>query len=151
MGVFVARWTLSEVLAYNEKRRKAGADVVGEVPPADPKLVRETVELEVNESKTEQRLNKTEQRFLKVLRTRGYRYVGIQDITLRLAWDTRYTPDFSTVSDFDNSIILWEVKGAYEREDAIIKLKMAATKFPWFVFMKAQWKNGDWIETMVPK
>src|SRR5687768_16255724 len=44
----------------------------------------------------EERLNKTEQRFLAYLRTThpGWR-IGIQDVCLRLAADCRFYPDFS--------------------------------------------------------
>lgn len=100
------------------------------------------------ESEMERRLNKTEKRFLAVLRSRNYKLIGIQEITLRLAFDLRYTPDFHT-GYYGGSITFWEVKGGFEREDARVKIKMAAAKFPHCQFIKAVWKDGLWTETVI--
>lgn len=100
-------------------------------------------------SEAESRLNKTERRFLAELRSRTarYSYVGIQEITLRLGWDTRYTPDFNCVTD-TNTVQFFEVKG-FMRDDARVKLYTAAAKFPWFWFWLVKWKDGKWVETLV--
>lgn len=52
--------------------------------------------------------------------------------TLKLADDTRYTPDFY-VLELDGSVSLIEVKG-FMRDDALVKLKVAASQFPEFRF-----------------
>lgn len=100
-------------------------------------------------SEAESRLNKTERRFLAELRSRTarYSYVGIQEITLRLGWDTRYTPDFNCVTD-TNTVQFFEVKG-FMRDDARVKLYTAAAKFPWFWFWLVKWEHGTWVETLV--
>jgi hypothetical protein len=49
-------------------------------------------------------------------------------LTLKLADDTRYTPDF-LVQDLDGSLRLEEVKGFW-RDDAKVKIKVAAAQFP---------------------
>lgn len=53
-------------------------------------------------------------------------------VTLKLGDDLRYTPDFY-VLELDGSVSLIEVKG-FMREDALVKLKAAATAFPEFRF-----------------
>jgi hypothetical protein len=80
----------------------------------------------------EERLNKTEREFL--LRLRGgvygaFSWIGIQSITLELANNCRYTPDFVTLMP-GGDVRFWEVKGAHIWEDGWIKLKMAARLFP---------------------
>lgn len=95
------------------------------------------------------RLNKTERRFLEYLKfTQGKGTIGIQTITLKLAHDCRYTPDFWTWYSPDRMqsevLRFYEVKGAFIREDSIIKLKTAATQFPMFSFFLCQWKDQAW-------
>jgi len=98
----------------------------------------------------EDRLNKTERQFLRILQTRGFKMIRIQAITLKLAWDCRYTPDFYTLSH-DGQMTFWEVKGGYIREDASIKLKMAANKFTEYKFILAQKNEHRWREEVVPQ
>ena len=97
-------------------------------------------------STVEDNLNKTEKRFLNELRSRGYQNIGIQRITLRLAFDTRYTPDFDTGQDIGHTF--WEVKG-FMRDDARVKLYTAAAMFPYWTFVLVEWENGAWTETIV--
>ena len=59
-----------------------------------------------------------------------YRYEGI---TLKLAMDTRFTPDF-IVMDKDGFLEVHEVKG-FMRDDAHVKLKVAAEQFPFKFFL----------------
>lgn len=61
---------------------------------------------------------------------RDYAYSPIK---LILADNTTYTPDFFVVTN-DNTIEFHEVKGFW-RDDARVKLKVAAALFPWFVFL----------------
>ena len=93
-------------------------------------------------------MNKTEARYAQYLDTmvrlgqvRSHLYEGIK---LRLAdKKTFYTPDFFVVRP-DMTIECHEVKGFW-RDDARIKIKVAATLFPFrFVAVKAQTKrDGD--------
>ncbi|MGB1012793.1 MAG: hypothetical protein ACPG4T_01570 [Nannocystaceae bacterium] len=55
----------------------------------------------------------------------------------------RYTPDFFVVTD-DGKMICYETKGQ-RREDAIVKIKAAAEKFPWFLFILVEHKRGQWV------
>lgn len=86
----------------------------------------------VQESTDIKKLNKTERAFYDVLLSRGYRRVGVQDITLKLADDTRYTPDFSAIGP-NAEMIFFEVKGFF-RDDAKVKLKVAARQHSWAQF-----------------
>jgi len=99
----------------------------------------------------EEALNETEKRYLKMLRERfPFQPIMIQAITLRLAHNCKYTPDFGYCLP-TGALVLVETKGAFVREDAIVKLKTAASMFPQFTFIKAQYKNGKWTEKVMPK
>ena len=81
-------------------------------------------------------MNKLEQKYGMILEAKKragqivlWRY---ERLTLKLADDTRYTPDFY-VLELDGSVSLVEVKG-FMRDDAAVKVKVAATEFPEFRF-----------------
>lgn len=57
-------------------------------------------------------------------------------MTLKLAKDLRYTPDFM-VHEIDGYITFYEVKGFW-RDDALAKIKMASEKFPMFRFVSVK-------------
>lgn len=87
-----------------------------------------------------QKLNKTERAYLQYMGYLGYAWIGVQNITLKLADDTRFTPDFSAV-DVDGTLRFIDVKG-FQREDALIKIKVAARLFPFAQFVIVK-KDGD--------
>ena len=58
-----------------------------------------------------------------------FRYEGMK---LRLANKTFYTPDFMVITD--EHMEFHETKG-WMCDDANVKLKVAATRFPWFRFI----------------
>jgi len=105
-------------------------------------------------------LNKTEAAFLEYLKER-FPHVDVlsQGITLKLGNGTRYTPDFFVSTDATNEHALpvcqcqaWEVKG-FMRDDANVKLKVAAAKFSWITFylVRRQGKTGGWnIQRILP-
>jgi hypothetical protein len=62
-----------------------------------------------------------------------------EKITLKLADDTRYTPDFWIV-DSDGAVNFEETKGHW-RDDAKVKLKVAAEQFPEFTFRSLIWNR----------
>jgi len=64
-------------------------------------------------------------------------------VTLRLGDRVRFTPDFR-VEDREGRIELHEVKGAYTREDARVKLQVAATLFPEYRFQLCTYSKGNW-------
>ena len=67
-----------------------------------------------------------------------------ENMKLRLADNTFYTPDFM-VMVYDGSISFHETKGFW-RDDARVKIKMAAEQFPMFSFIAVQWdrKKKEW-------
>ena len=76
-------------------------------------------------------LNKTERRFktrLESLRVQQrIKDFIMQAWTFKLAHDCRYTPD-AVVVENDGTITLYDVKG-FEREDAVLKMRVAAERF----------------------
>ena len=72
-----------------------------------------------------------------------------ENVTLKLAKDTRYTPDFMVLMP-DGTIEFHEVKG-FMRDDAWAKLKFAAERFPMFTFRLVKWVAKNWeIKEIVP-
>jgi len=66
---------------------------------------------------------------------------------LRLADQTWYTPDFYVLAA-DGRIIFYEVKGFW-RDDARVKLKVAADKYPQYWFVAVQEKKSEWVEEWI--
>jgi hypothetical protein len=101
-------------------------------------------------------LNKTEQAFYDYLKTRGdpgvlRTVLPPQSVTLRIANGCRYTPDFVVAYHHSTDIpsvdlVAYEVKG-FMRDDAAVKIKVAATAFPWITFhlvTKLPGGGGGW-------
>lgn len=86
-------------------------------------------------NKTEAAYGLTLEALQRVGRIREYHFQGL---TLKLADDCRYTPDYFVVRD-DWTCELHEVKG-FMRDDALVKLKVCARMYP-FVVMLAR-KDG---------
>jgi hypothetical protein len=68
-----------------------------------------------------------------------YRY---EPFRLHLAERTTLTPDFLVVMK-DGSLQIHEVKG-WAREDAMVKLKIAARLYPWWKFVLVKRVKGQW-------
>lgn len=68
---------------------------------------------------------------------------GYERIALRLAKRTTYNPDFDLVLA-DRTTIIDEVKGFW-RDDARVKIKVAARMFPHFRFRAVTREKGDWV------
>ncbi len=90
-------------------------------------------------------MNKLEAKYARQLEIRKhsgeikvYFYEGIK---LRLADKTFLTPDF-LIMNADDSLEIHETKG-YMMDDANVKLKCAAEKFP-FKFVLVKWERGGW-------
>ena len=64
-------------------------------------------------------------------------------VTLKLADDCSYTPDFMVVMA-DWTIDFREVKGFW-RDDAKVKIRVAAEKFPMFRFLALRPIKGNWV------
>ena len=96
-------------------------------------------------STDEEKLNKTEKAYLEILRrTPGIDWLGIQNITVKMADDCRFTADFSYIKD--GQLTLVDTKGGFAREDSYIKIKMAARIFTWARFIVASRVKGIWTE-----
>ena len=79
-------------------------------------------------------MNKTERAFAELLRhAGGIHQWGRESLTFRLAGRTRYTPDFA-VWPYAYPLVLVEIKGRWIRDDAAVKLKVAAEMYP-----RCQW------------
>jgi hypothetical protein len=95
-------------------------------------------------------MNGTERAYAQLLDVRQkageiawWRFEGI---TLKLADDTRYTPDFAVMLA-DGTMEMHETKG-FMREDAHVKIKVAAAQFPFkFRLLKMDRKARIWHET----
>jgi hypothetical protein len=66
-----------------------------------------------------------------------------ETITLQLGEKCRFTPDFSTFSN-DGHLMFYEVKGKKRWDDAMAKIRSAATKYPEFRFSITQKIDGEW-------
>lgn len=62
-------------------------------------------------------------------------------VTLRIGQDCRYTPDFLVITK-DLAVEFHEVKG-FMRDDALVKLKAAASQYP-FIFRLVHKVAGQW-------
>lgn len=93
------------------------------------------------------RLNKLEQAWLNEMKERRYAEIRIQSITLKLGPDCRYTADFSALAE--DGLCLFEVKGPFRREDAMVKLRVAAAMYCYLTFYLVERINGQWKLTWV--
>ena len=96
---------------------------------------------QVKKSMDEAKLNKTETRWLSELQGMECDWIGVQNVTLKLGDNCRYTPDF--VSLRKGVLTVWEVKGFW-RDDARVKIKVAARQFAWLKFVAVSYKKGAW-------
>ncbi|KKL13469.1 hypothetical protein LCGC14_2525450 [marine sediment metagenome] len=91
-------------------------------------------------------MNKTEAAFATLLEfCRGANEIiawEFEPIKLRLAKKTFYTPDFLVVES--ERFIFYEVKGFW-RDDARVKIKVAAETYPYFKFIAVQLKRKEWV------
>lgn len=76
-------------------------------------------------------------------------WYSFEPLTLKLAKDTRLTVDFMVMLA-DRSIEFHDVKGNWFQDDAKVKVKVAAAKFPMFRFVVvrplAKKHGGGWSE-----
>lgn len=144
------RFTQQQVDEYNKRRKFCCENIPGHIYGSNVKNDTKPILTNLVPQKTtdESKLNKTEHLFLVYLRTL-YPCVRIQAITLKLGDDCRYTPDFYTI-DPNGVVTLWEVKG-FMRDDALVKIKVAARQWTEFQFKLVYRRNGQWeIEDVKP-
>ena len=87
------------------------------------------------------RMNATEAEYERLFL--GGKPHGFEEITLRLGDDCRLTVDFWVLGD-DNVLEFHEVKGFW-RDDAKVKLRVAAERYPHFRFKAFRREKGIWI------
>lgn len=104
-------------------------------------------EMTIKPTTDEAKLNKTERAYMQYISLLGYVWIGVQNITLKLGNDTRFTPDFSTI-DADGNLRFIDVKG-FQREDALIKIKVAARLFPFAEFVIVKKNKSGWDHNYV--
>jgi len=100
-------------------------------------------------------MNKTEAEYAAMLQARKtcgeILWWQYEAVTLKLADNTRYTPDF-LVMLADGTLEIHETKGGFVREDGWVKLKIAAALFPFRFFLcqkRAKKAGGGWQIRMV--
>lgn len=97
--------------------------------------------------KNEKGQNKTEAKFDR--RLADDKHAGLildywfEGVKFRLADNTFLTPDF-VVAMPDGSMIVYEVKGGFTREDARVKIKVAADRYPFLRWVVAKYVNREW-------
>jgi hypothetical protein len=88
-------------------------------------------------------MNKTEARYAELLEIRKrvgeIAWYAFEGITLKLGDDCRYTPDFAVMLAC-GEMEMHETKGFF-RDDAKVKIKVAAQMFP-FRFYLARWEKS---------
>jgi hypothetical protein len=104
------------------------------------------VNLAIKPTTDEDKLNKLERRWLAHMRALNMQEIGIQSLTLKIGDDCRYTPDFTAITD--GHLVAYETKG-FMRDDAQVKIKVAARKFRWIEFVLVTEANHQWIETPI--
>lgn len=97
-------------------------------------------------------MNKTERLYADHLD--DYRLRGVivaywfQAVTLKLGFDTRYTPDF-LIQMPDGSLELHDTKGWDTEPAAAVKERVSSSMFPLFVFKEVRQYGGDWKEKII--
>lgn len=96
------------------------------------------------------RMNKTEAAYADTLEAMrlngGIKAWKFEAVKLRLATLTWYTPDFLVVMP-DGAMEFHEVKGFW-RDDARVKIKVAAEQYPMFRFLAVRRQSGCWVPTL---
>jgi len=146
------RFTLNEL--RSTKAGKAFVDSGGlkpaeqqPAPQAETPTATVVAEFVAKKTSDEIKLNGTERQYLSYLQMCGYQ-VGVQNVTLKLAFNCRFTPDFNYVDPATKRWVFVDVKG-FQREDALIKIKAAARLFPHLDFMLVKKVKKGWNEKKV--
>ena len=90
-------------------------------------------------------MNKLESQFSRMLdmwKAGGIvEWYAFEQIKFRLAGRTWYTPDFFVVEK--TKTVIYEVKGFW-RDDARVKIKVAAEMYPHFTWIGCRFIRGEW-------
>lgn len=100
-------------------------------------------------------LNKLEsEQFEWLKKWHPYAVIRPHALTFVLANGVRYTPDFTSPGvrlESDDTLLptAWEVKGKHAWDDAIVKLKVAASVFPEYRWILVSKPDGVWREQVI--
>ncbi|MEN6664389.1 MAG: DUF1064 domain-containing protein [Phycisphaerae bacterium] len=143
MAANTLRWTEEQLAAHQKRTAEPARAGVAEGGQA-PALSVSTGTLR------EPDMNKTEAEYAQMLEARRVSgeilWWAYEAMTLKLADNTRYTPDFLLMLA-DGSLEVHETKGGFIREDGWLKLKVAAGMFPFRFFLcqkQAKKAGGGW-------
>jgi hypothetical protein len=129
-----------------ESFKRVNPHIYGEMPEVSPVITSLSTAFAPAASTDVAKLNKTERAYHEYLKLKRYDWLGVQCVTLKLADDTRLTPDFAYITN--GMFYLVDVKG-FQREDALIKMKVAARMFPWAQFLIVKKTKTGWDEKRV--
>ncbi len=146
-------WTMTDLQAAKARMGQMAAKKEEKVPES------KRLNIEGEE------LNKTERAFLEFLQAQAVlkgAWILTQPVKLVLAHKCTYTPDFVTVELLSAAmpsklgaglsqpvqLTAWEVKGFW-RDDARVKIKVAARMYPWIRFIAVQKARGGWKEELI--
>lgn len=94
------------------------------------------------------KMNQTEAKYAGMLEARKQAgeisYYCFDGINLRIGENCHYWPDF-LVMLADGSLECHEVKGGYMTDDSLVKIKVAAEKYP-FQFRMFKYEKKQWTE-----
>lgn len=130
----MVRMTEQEYLALLARRMRKVGKLKNPTEPAPVKVIPKP---------KPDRLNKMESAFAQYLMQHTGYLVLAQQIKLRLADKTWYTPDFVCFC-MDGVVRIYETKG-FMRDDAAVKLKVAAEQYWFFQWHLVTRKKGEWI------
>ena len=138
MGANTLRWTEEQLAAHQQRAASAPVVPVDSALPVATGTMRDTD------------MNKTEAEYAGMLEARRVSgeilWWAYEAMTLKLADNTRYTPDFLLMLA-DGVLEVHETKGGFIREDGWLKLKVAAGMFPFRFFLcqkLAKKDGGGW-------
>lgn len=140
MAANTLRWTEEQLAAHQKRTAEPARAGVAEGGQAHALPV-------ATGALREPDMNKTEAEYAQMLEARRVsgeiQWWAYEAMTLKLADNTRYTPDF-LVMLADGALEVHETKGGFIREDGWLKLKVAAGMFPFrfFLCQKASKKDG---------
>lgn len=142
----MARFTLDQLPPEHRKHAERQLSKPGPLP-AEPKSSASKASSQVG------KMNKTETRYALILDYRISRCdvarYEFEAVNLRLGANLHYRPDFMVVLP-GGGIEFHEVKGGYIREDAAVKLKAAAARYPYFKFVLCKYEKGEWTYKDIP-
>jgi hypothetical protein len=135
-------WTEEELQGY----RARGGRVVGEGPPAV--AIVPLPQGPRTETRPDAYANKLERRYAETvlapeLAKGTLKAWWYEPLKLRLAKACFYTPDF-LLQYADDHLQMHETKGGFWRDDARVKIKVAARLYPCFTFRAVQYSKGVW-------